>query len=210
MSLIAVFVGMNAAKEFGGTPILGGAIAAIIPSAAVANVTVLGEALSPGQGGVVGALLAAVLGAYVERWVRSWAPRSLSMLIVPTVTVLVTGLVTIFLLMTVAAWISTGIGTAANWLLSVGGPVAGFVLGGLFLPLVMFGLHQALIPIHTTLIEQDGYTILLPVLAMAGAGQVGAAIAVFMRLRRNQGVRRTISRRCRPGSSASASRSSTA
>lgn len=46
----------------------------------------------------------------------------------------------------------------------------------------MLGLHQALIPIHTTLIEQQGYTVLLPILAMAGAGQVGAALAVYLRL----------------------------
>lgn len=46
----------------------------------------------------------------------------------------------------------------------------------------MLGLHQALIPIHTTLIEQQGYTVLLPILAMAGAGQVGAAMAVYFRL----------------------------
>lgn len=56
----------------------------------------------------------------------------------------------------------------------------------------MLGLHQALIPIHTTLIEQDGYTVLLPILAMAGAGQVGAAIAVYYRLPRNGSLRATI------------------
>ena len=73
-----------------------------------------------------------------------------------------------------------------------GGAVAGVVLGGLFLPLVMLGLHQALIPIHTTLIEQQGYTVLLPVLAMAGAGQVGAAVAVYVRLRHDPSIRTTI------------------
>ena len=73
-----------------------------------------------------------------------------------------------------------------------GGSVAGFVLGGLFLPLVMLGLHQALIPIHTTLIEQQGYTVLLPILAMAGAGQVGAAMAVYFRLPHNGSIRKTI------------------
>lgn len=192
MSLIAVFVGMNAAKEFGGTPILGGAIAAIIPFAGIAKVTVLGQALAPGQGGVIGALLAAALGAYVERWCRRWCPRSIAMLVVPTVTVLVAGLLTVFVFMTLAGWISTGIGTAANALLQTGGAPAGFVLGGLFLPLVMFGLHQALIPIHTTLIAQAGYTILLPVLAMAGAGQVGASVAVYQRAKHNRSLRATI------------------
>ena len=191
MSLIAVFVGMNAAKEFGGTPIIGGAVAAIIPFAGVAEVTIFGTELAPGQGGVIGALLAAVLAAYVERWTRTWAPRSLSMLIVPTFTVLVVGVLTLFPLMTVAGWIAEGIGVVANQLLQVGGGIAGFVLAGLFLPLVMFGLHQALIPIHATLIEQAGFTVLLPILAMAGGGQVGAAVAVFLKVK-DASMRRTI------------------
>ncbi|MCT1367188.1 PTS transporter subunit EIIC [uncultured Kocuria sp.] len=191
MTLIAVFVGMNAAKEFGGTPVLGGAVAAIIPFAGVAKVSILGTELVPGQGGVIGALFAAILAAYIERWCRKWAPESLAMLIVPTVTVLVAGALTLFPLMTVAGWISTGIGTAATWLLGTGGGFAGFVLAGLFLPLVMLGLHQALIPIHTTLISQAGYTVLLPILAMAGGGQVGATAAVYLRIR-NRALRNTI------------------
>ncbi|MER5499389.1 MULTISPECIES: PTS transporter subunit EIIC [unclassified Streptomyces] len=192
MALIAVFVGFNTAKEFGGTPILGGAVAAIIVFPGVANIEAFGQKLSPGQGGVLGALGAAVLAVYVEKWCRRWVPEALDVLVTPTLTVLVSGLVTIFGLMYVAGEISTAIGTFADWLLSNGGAGAGFVLGGLFLPLVMLGLHQALIPIHTTLIEQQGYTVLLPILAMAGAGQVGAAVAVYFRLPRNESIRRTI------------------
>ncbi|MFE5089841.1 PTS transporter subunit EIIC [Streptomyces sp. NPDC056638] len=192
MALIAVFVGFNTAKEFGGTPILGGAVAAIIVFPGVANIEAFGQKLSPGQGGVLGALGAAVLAVYVEKWCRRWVPEALDVLVTPTLTVLVSGLVTIFGLMYVAGEISTAIGTFADWLLSNGGAGAGFVLGGLFLPLVMLGLHQALIPIHTTLIEQQGYTVLLPILAMAGAGQVGAAAAVYFRLPRNESIRRTI------------------
>lgn len=119
-------------------------------------------------------------------------PASLDVLVTPTLTVLVSGLVTIFGLMFVAGEISTAIGDFANWLLASGGAGAGFVLGGLFLPLVMLGLHQALIPIHATLIEQQGFTVLLPILAMAGAGQVGAAVAVYARLPHNTSIRNTI------------------
>ncbi|MEV0115615.1 PTS transporter subunit EIIC [Streptomyces sp. NPDC050844] len=192
MALIAVFVGFNTAKEFGGTPILGGAVAAIIVFPGVANIEAFGQKLSPGQGGVLGALGAAVLATYIEKWCRRWVPEALDVLVTPTITVLLSGLVTIFGLMFLAGEVSTGIGTAANWLLDNTGAFAGLVLGGLFLPLVMLGLHQALIPIHTTLIEQQGYTVLLPILAMAGAGQVGCAIAVFKRLRHNTSIRTTI------------------
>ncbi|MEU7034895.1 PTS transporter subunit EIIC [Streptomyces sp. NPDC046237] len=192
MALIAVFVGFNTAKEFGGTPILGGAVAAIIVFPGVAKIDAFGQTLSPGQGGVLGALGAAVLAVYVEKWCRRWVPESLDVLVTPTLTVLVSGLVTIFGLMFVAGEISTAIGDFANWLLAHAGAGAGLVLGGLFLPLVMLGLHQALIPIHTTLIEQQGFTVLLPILAMAGAGQVGAAVAVYFKLPRNGSIRRTI------------------
>ncbi|GHB16333.1 MULTISPECIES: PTS transporter subunit EIIC [Streptomyces] len=192
MALIAVFVGYNTAKEFGGTPILGGAVAAIIVFPGVANIDAFGQTLSPGQGGVLGALGAAVLAVYVEKWCRRWVPEALDVLVTPTLTVLISGLVTIFGLMYVAGEVSSAIGTFADWLLSTGGAGAGFLLGGFFLPLVMLGLHQALIPIHTTLIEQQGFTVLLPILAMAGAGQVGAAAAVYLRLPRNESIRRTI------------------
>ncbi|MEU6775574.1 PTS transporter subunit EIIC [Streptomyces sp. NPDC046759] len=183
LALIAVFVGYNTAREFGGTPVLGGAVAAVVVYPGVAKVTVFGTHLAPGQGGVLGALAAAWLATRVEKWVRGRVPGALDVLLTPTVTVLVSGLVTLYGLMYTAGAVATAIGTAANWLLATAGAVAGLVLGGLFLPLVMLGLHQALIPIHTTLIEQQGYTVLLPLLAMAGAGQVGAALAVYVRLR---------------------------
>ncbi|MGW5017866.1 PTS transporter subunit EIIC [Streptomyces cacaoi] len=192
MSLLAVFVGINTAREFGGTPVLGGAAAAVIVFPGVADVSAFGEKLAPGQGGVLGALFAALLAVYVEKGCRRIVPTAVDVLVTPTVTVLVAGLVTLFGLMYVCGEIATGIGHVADWLLQHGGAAAGFVLGGLFLPLVMLGLHQALIPIHTTLIEQNGYTVLLPILAMAGAGQVGAAVAIYLRLRRNLSVRKTI------------------
>ncbi|MGW2207900.1 PTS transporter subunit EIIC [Streptomyces sp. NPDC001781] len=192
MALIAVFVGYMTAKEFGGTPILGGAVAAVIVHPGVAKVTAFGVHLSPGQGGVLGALAAALLATRIEKWCRGRVPGALDVLLTPTVTVLVAGLATLYGLMYAAAAVATAIGTGANWLLTTTGAFAGLILGGLFLPLVMLGLHQALIPIHTTLIEQQGYTVLLPLLAMAGAGQVGGALAVYVRLRHDTALRTTI------------------
>ncbi|GAA3145423.1 PTS transporter subunit EIIC [Streptomyces echinatus] len=192
MALIAVFVGVNTAKEFGGTPVLGGAVAAVVVYPGVAKVTAFGVHLAPGQGGVLGALAAAFLATRVEKWCRGRVPGALDVLLTPTVTVLVPGLVTLYGLMYAAGAVATATGTAANWLLTTTGAVAGLVLGALFLPLVMLGLHQALIPLHATLIDQQGYTVLLPLLAMAGAGQVGAALAVYVRLRHDVPLRTTI------------------
>lgn len=134
LSLIAVFVGFHTAKEFGGTPILGGAVAAVTVFPGVAHITAFGQKLAPGQGGVLGALAAALLAVLVEKWCRRAVPEALDVLVTPTLTVLITGLVTIFGLMYAAGEVSTAIGAFANWLLAHGGALAGFVLGGLFLP----------------------------------------------------------------------------
>jgi PTS system sucrose-specific IIC component len=55
----------------------------------------------------------------------------------------------------------------------------------------MLGVHQGLTPIHAELLSRYGVTILLPILAMAGAGQVGAALAVYFKTK-NLRVKKTI------------------
>lgn len=194
---LTIFAGINAAKEFGGTPSLGGAVAAIIVAPAVAKITYtypfFGEiSLNAGQGGIIGAILAAGLVTVVERFIRKRVPASIDIIVTPTLSLLLVGLLTVFFLMPVTGIISQGIGTITTWLLAHGGPLSGFVLASLFLPLVMFGLHQALIPIHAELINQVGYTALLPILAMAGAGQVGSAIATYIKLKHNAKLRNLI------------------
>ncbi|MBU5585058.1 PTS beta-glucoside transporter subunit EIIBCA, partial [Enterococcus sp. S181_ASV_20] len=66
----------------------------------------------------------------------------------------VIGLLEICLLMPFSGFISNGMVGGINWVLSVGGAFSGFVLGALFLPMVMFGLHQILTPIHIQMIGE--------------------------------------------------------
>jgi PTS system sucrose-specific IIC component len=145
-----------------------------------------GDPLSAGQGGVIGVILAVFLMSQIEKRLHKIVPDAVDIIVTPLVTLLTMGLITIFLIMPIAGWISSGLVGGINWVLKVGGAFSGFVLGTLFLPMVMFGLHQILTPIHLEMIAKTGSTLLLPVLAMAGAGQVGAAIALWMRCRKNK------------------------
>ncbi len=186
-----IYVGINAATEFGASPSLGGVIGGIImltgvtPENPLPNILTGGD-LSPNQGGIIGVILAVFLMSIIEKKLHKFVPESLDVIITPTVTLLIMVMVTIFLIMPVAGAISAGLVGFINWILGVGGAFAGFMLGTLFLPMVMFGLHQILTPIHLEMIAADGYTQLLPILAMAGAGQVGAAIALWVRCRKNK------------------------
>ncbi len=190
-SYLAIYVGLNSAQEFGATPALGGVIGAVSlllgmdPNAPLKNVF-NGTPLSAGQGGIIGVIFAVWLLAVFEKRLHKFVPESLDIIITPTLSLLVIGLAEIFLIMPVAGVISSSLVGAINFILSVGGGISGFVLGTLFLPMVMFGLHQILTPIHLEMISKTGSTQLLPVLAMAGAGQVGAAIALWVRLRKDK------------------------
>ena len=57
--------------------------------------------------------------------------------------------------------------------------------------MVMMGIHQAMTPIHAQLFESLGINILLPILAMAGGSQVGAAFAVYFKTK-NKFLKKTI------------------
>lgn len=178
---LALFVGLNASKEFGGTPIIGGVLAAVLNMPDLNNITVFGEHAVPGRGGVIAVLLVAILAAYLERYLRKIIPSSLDLFVTPTMVLLISGFAAIFILQPVGGLLSDLITNGCKLAVEHGGALAGFILSAAFLPLVMTGLHQGLIPIHAELIQTTGATILLPILAMAGAGQVGAALAVWLK-----------------------------
>ncbi|MBQ9486918.1 MAG: PTS transporter subunit EIIC [Selenomonadaceae bacterium] len=186
-----LFVGYNAGKIFGGTPIIGGVLAAIITHPALADINIFGDNLLPGRGGVISVVLVAALGAWLEKILHKVVPEMFDLFLTPFITVLTAGAAAIFILQPVGGAISDAIGTAATSAISSGGGVVGAILAGVWLPLVMFGVHQAFTPIHVDLISTYGFTILLPILAMAGAGQVGAAAAVYFKTK-NKFLKKTI------------------
>jgi sucrose PTS system EIIBCA or EIIBC component len=188
---LGVFVGINTAREFGGSPALGGAAGILIINPGLANITLFGEALVPGRGGLIGVMLAAVFIAFLEKRIRKFVPSSLDIIITPTLALLVTGVATLFVLQPVGGFVSDMITKGLLGILDVGGVVAGLVLAGTFLPLVVTGLHQGLTPVHMELINSIGDDPLLPILAMGGAGQVGAAFAIYFKTK-NERLKKVI------------------
>ncbi|MBT2659593.1 PTS transporter subunit EIIC [Bacillus sp. ISL-45] len=188
---LGVFVGINTAREFGGSPALGGAAGILIINPGLANITLFGEALVPGRGGLIGVMLAAVFIAMLEKRIRKIVPSSLDIIFTPTLSLLITGVATLFILQPVGGWISDLITKGLLGLLDVGGILAGLVLAGTFLPLVVTGLHQGLTPVHMELINTIGDDPLLPILAMGGAGQVGAAFAIYFKTK-NERLKKVI------------------
>lgn len=181
---LGILVGTNAAKEYGGSPALGALAGILVINPAVGDISLFGENLLPGRGGLIGVLFAAIFIALVEKQVRKFIPQSLDIILTPTIALLITGIVTYIVFMPVGGFLSDAITNGLLKVLDFGGVVAGFVLGAAFLPLVITGLHQGLTPVHLELINSIGDDPLLPILAMGGAGQVGAAFAIYMKTKK--------------------------
>ncbi len=186
-----LFVGVNASKIFGGAPILGGVLAALMTHPGLADVNIFGTPFVPGRGGIISVIIVAGFAAWLEKKLHKVIPEMFDLFLTPLFTILIAGTAAIFLLQPIGGAVSDAIGSAATTAIQSGGAFVGFILAGVWLPLVMLGIHQTMTPIHVDLISQFGVTILLPILAMAGAGQVGASIAVYFKTK-NKFLKKTI------------------
>ncbi|HEG9299967.1 TPA: PTS transporter subunit EIIC [Staphylococcus aureus] len=197
LAYLAIFTGINAAKEFGATPGLGGVIGGTTLLTGIAGKNILmnvftGEPLQPGQGGIIGVIFAVWILSIVEKRLHKIVPNAIDIIVTPTIALLIVGLLTIFIFMPLAGFVSDSLVSVVNGIISIGGVFSGFIIGASFLPLVMLGLHHIFTPIHIEMINQSGSTYLLPIAAMAGAGQVGAALALWVRCKRNTTLRNTL------------------
>ncbi|MBS3207545.1 PTS transporter subunit EIIC [Staphylococcus aureus] len=197
LAYLAIFTGINAAKEFGATPGLGGVIGGTTLLTGIVGKNILmnvftGEPLQPGQGGIIGVIFAVWILSIVEKRLHKIVPNAIDIIVTPTIALLIVGLLTIFIFMPLAGFVSDSLVSVVNGIISIGGVFSGFIIGASFLPLVMLGLHHIFTPIHIEMINQSGATYLLPIAAMAGAGQVGAALALWVRCKRNTTLRNTL------------------
>ncbi|MCE5002688.1 PTS transporter subunit EIIC [Staphylococcus pseudoxylosus] len=197
LAYLAIFTGINAAKEFGATPGLGGVIGGTTLLTGLTDENMItniftGEPLQAGQGGIIGVIFAVWLLSIVEKRLHKIVPNAIDIIVTPTITLFIIGLLTIFIFMPLAGFVSDGLVSVINAIIDIGGVFSGFIIGAFFLPLVMLGLHHMFTPIHIEMINQTGATYLLPIAAMAGAGQVGAALALWVRCSKNTTLRDTL------------------
>ena len=199
LGYFAIYTGIRSAEVFGATPALGGMIGAISIGAQIVDISkMLGlynvkvpleSILTTGKGGIIGVIFGVWILSKIEKAVRKAVPDVLDLIITPFISILITGLLMVFAIMPVAGFLSDGLVKVLSVIISSPNPVvrviSGFILAAVFLPMVLLGLHHGLIPIYAIQLERLGGVSLFPVLAMAGAGQVGAAIAIYFKAKKS-------------------------
>ncbi|MDN6161927.1 MAG: PTS transporter subunit EIIC [Atopostipes sp.] len=208
LGYFAIYTGINAAKQFGATEALGGMIGAMSIAAPLVDLSTLvglydaeeplNSILTTGKGGIIGVIFGVFILSKIEKATRKVIPDVLDLILTPVISLLITALLLVFVVMPVAGFLSDWLVTALGYIIGSDNTVisvlSGYILAAAFLPMVLLGLHHGLIPIYAIQLEALGGVSLFPVLAMAGAGQVGAAIAIYQIAKRvdNERLRSTI------------------
>lgn len=189
------WVGHSACGRFGGTAILGGmlgmitgldGIDALSQTAGLYNLSdPSASVLCAGRGGIIAAILGAFLIARAELFLKKHSPKSLESVLPALCALLVVLVPYIFLIMPVTGMVSTGLCKVVGFLcqserLAVR-VLAGYFCAALFLVAVMLGMQYAFVALYSIQLDADGYVTLFPTLAMAGAGQVGAGLALLLK-----------------------------
>ena len=203
MTYLTAWAGYRGAEKFGATPILGGMLGMITTLGGIDNISkILGlynEAvplnaiLRAGRGGVLAAVVGTWVLAKVEKAIRKRMPNVLDIVFTPLLTLLITVIPYIFVVMPATGFLSTalcsmveGVCMSENIFIRM---LAGFFSAALFLPMVAMGMHHGLVALYTVQLETLGFVTLYPALAMAGAGQVGAAIALYRKAKKVKNTR---------------------
>ena len=192
LAYLTAWTGYRAAEQFGGTPILGGMLGMITSMDNINDIatllglynadTPLSSVLMAGKGGVLAVVIGVFLLVKIEHLVDGHMPDVLKVVGTPLVTMLVCTALYVLAIMPaagfLASWLCDGMDDVClsqNVFVRV---IAGYVSAALFLPLVAVGMHHGLVALYAIQLQAVGYVTLYPALCMAGAGQVGAALAI--------------------------------
>ena len=193
-----VYLGFNAAKQIGLTPILGAFFGGMLIEPNFAAQAAEGGTLAiyglipctPGSYAqtVLPILLTIPIAFVIERFLRKHLPDALLTVFVPFITIGVTLPVSLCLLAPVGSWLGTGFANFFSTLGTSGGILAilgAGLLAGLFLPMVITGMHVALMGIaNVAFFELGCDSFILVAITISLWAAFGAEIATFFKMKR--------------------------
>ncbi len=198
LAYIGAWVGYNAAIKFNATPILGGMLGMISSLSYVDNIAKtlglynnaqpLNSVLRVGRGGVLAVIVGVLVLSKIECTVRKRMPENLDVAFTGLISLLITLILYILLIMPITGLVSKATCDILGSICMSSSPIvrgiAGFLASALFLPMVAMGMHHGLVALYSIELSEIGYVVIYPALAMAGAGQVGAALAIYLKAKK--------------------------
>ncbi|MGI6229921.1 MAG: glucose PTS transporter subunit IIA [Tractidigestivibacter sp.] len=196
---LQILLGFSAAKVFGGNQYLGASLGALLissdfinaynASTAIADGTMIYYEVFPGysiqwtgyQGHVIPILVGVWILCFFEKRLHKVVPEMFDLFVTPLVSVSLAAYITILFVGPIFVWLENEILYLLQFLLSVPLGIGYIIIGLIYSPSVVTGLHQMYTAIDVSMLAQLGVTYWLPIASSANIAQGGACLAVAMK-----------------------------
>ena len=191
---LQILIAFSAAKAFGANQYLGAVIGMIMIHPSLQNAyTVATEGVQQTQsvffglfkidmvgyqGHVIPVIIAVWILAVIEKKLHKIVPEVLDLFVTPLVSVFVTGYLTLSIVGPIFVWAENAILGAIQWMLTLPLGIGSLIMGGLYAPTVVTGIHQMYTAIDIGQLAKYGVTYWLPLASAANVAQGAAALAV--------------------------------
>ena len=193
-TFLQILIAFSAAKAFGANQYLGAVIGMIMIHPSLQNAyTVATEGVQQTQsvffglfkidmvgyqGHVIPVIIAVWILAVIEKKLHKIVPEVLDLFVTPLVSVFVTGYLTLSIVGPIFVWAENAILGAIQWMLTLPLGIGSLIMGGLYAPTVVTGIHQMYTAIDIGHLAKYGVTYWLPLASAANVAQGAAALAV--------------------------------
>ena len=193
-TFLQILIAFSAAKAFGANQYLGAVIGIIMIHPSLQNAyTVATEGVQQTQsvffglfkidmvgyqGHVIPVIIAVWILAVIEKKLHKIVPEVLDLFVTPLVSVFVTGYLTLSIVGPIFVWAENAILGAIQWMLTLPLGIGSLIMGGLYAPTVVTGIHQMYTAIDIGQLAKYGVTYWLPLASAANVAQGAAALAV--------------------------------
>ena len=193
-TFLQILIAFSAAKAFGANQYLGAVIGMIMIHPSLQNAyTVATEGVQQTQsvffglfkidmvgyqGHVIPVIIAVWILAVIEKKLHKIVPEVLDLFVTPLVSVFVTGYFTLSIVGPIFVWAENAILGAIQWMLTLPLGIGSLIMGGLYAPTVVTGIHQMYTAIDIGQLAKYGVTYWLPLASAANVAQGAAALAV--------------------------------
>lgn len=202
LTFLPILIAISAAKIFGGNQFLGAVIGMIMIHPNLVNAwSVAGGAETSTlwswfgvwniqnvgyQGHVIPVILSVWLMCAIEKPLHKRVPEMLDLFVTPLVSVLVAGFLSMTLIGPAFAQLESWVLIGAQALIALPLGIGAFLMGGIYAPTVVAGVHHMYNAIEMMMLADNGMNTWMPIATAANVAQGGAAMAVAFKTRNNK------------------------
>lgn len=185
-----IIIGYTAGKRFGANPLITLLLGAAIVYPSLIEATKSGESytflgiplkLVSYTSSVMPIIFSAYVAAKIEKFFRRFLPSVLRMVFVPFLTLIIVYPLTLLVIGPVITFLTNLVASSIDAIFGFSPILTGFVFGGLFQVIIIFGLQWGLIPIYIQYLTTLGYDPLIGLAIPSVLGIAGAVLALAVR-----------------------------